>query len=205
MLITFYNYLVPLQIQLYKKEEGRQMNDVPRKISPEETSLKMVIGSDERVFFQNIWTDAWLYENYAKKDNIGAIIAHHKLFENYSNDFILMYSNHFIGTVRLVWENDQIGIPITNDFEIKKIWSGKITELTLFAVKNSWRERSASVGFDMFKKATAFAKEQQAEGVIVAADHRVLRLMKLLGLELIEIGSGKHYEGSFTIPAFHPL
>src|SRR5829696_7494505 len=64
--------------------------------------------------FTETWLQTWLEEGYALiNDNI---VAKYAKYDSYSDDFLLIKQEQPIGTLRIVNQNCEIGLPMINDF-----------------------------------------------------------------------------------------
>lgn len=155
-----------------------------------------------KMIFEKIWKRIWLDENYSNSNDLDKIVAHYEIFDHCSSDFLLTFCFIPIGTVRII-RQDVKGLPVLNDFETTPSWKGKVVEITLLTLKKEWRTSPASLF--LFREGYWEALRQKAEGVVIAADRRLFRTLRLVGLPFDKIGESKFYEGSITIPSFIPL
>jgi hypothetical protein len=166
-------------------------------------STRRVETPADKVRFRHIWTTVWLNEGYVnEREPLDTIEYHYKSYDEHSADFLLLFFSIPVGTIRLIWESNDTGLPVTNDFDVKKIWSGKVVEFTLLALNERFRNKSKATPLLLMREAYRLAKKGGAEGILMAADKRLFYLLSRNGIPLKIIGPEKFYEGSDTIPAY---
>lgn len=166
-------------------------------------SNKLVKTPRGKKVFTSLWHAAWLEKKYAEKNE--PIIKKYEKYDRFSTDLLVNFLWFFpIGTMRIIQNNEEIGLPVLNDFRIKKVWENdtRISEVTLLTVKKRFRNTLNIPLFFLMKGLYRISKERKNEGLLVAADKRLLFVLKRIGLPFEAIGPGVFYEGSITIPAY---
>jgi hypothetical protein len=130
---------------------------------------------------------------------------HYALFDSFSTDLMLYFGFIPIGTVRLIWDNESVGMPVLNDFEVRKVWNGRVVEPTLLTLGRRWRGwlhhlPSLILWSALYRR----AKKEEMEGIVMAADMRLFHLLRKF-FPFQQIGKEKLYEGSITVPAYMSL
>lgn len=156
--------------------------------------------------FRTIWTQVWIEEGYAyKEEPLSQIQAHYALFNEFSTDFLLSFLSIFpVGTMRFIRENSEIGLPVLTDFRIERNWEGRVAELTLLTLKKEWRGLKHIPPLILWKAGYQLAKQEGMVGIVMAADERLYHLLVRL-FPFRQIGTEQFYEGSMTCPAFLDL
>lgn len=166
--------------------------------------IRKVITPREKKIFQSIWHQIWIEEGYAQPEE--KIVEKYARYDSYSVDFLITLFYFFpIGTIRIIHYNSSVGLPVLNDFEVTPIWkSEKLIEATLLTVKRGYRKRCFHLpSLLLMRQMYRYALEKGVEGVLIAADKRLFRILtKKLLFPFIQIGPEKFYEGSVTIPAY---
>lgn len=165
--------------------------------------VKIVKTPRGRNSFTRLWHRIWVEEHYASRDE--PIVEKYAKYEEFSIDFLVAFLGVFpVATMRLIWDNQRIGLPTINDFSVKKCWNNdRIMEVTLLTVKRRFRG-SFNIPFVVLMRALyRYHLENKVDGIVIAADKRLFFLLsRMIKLPFIQIGEGKFYEGSVTIPAF---
>jgi len=163
--------------------------------------IKEVKNIRQKRSFDKIWQKAWLEENYADAENIQIVAEHYREFDNNSVDFLLYFFFLPIGTVRLILNDPVTSIPVIRDFKIKGDWQDKkVLEITLLTVNQSFRKHSRIASLLLMRQFYRYAKQNNYSSALIAADKRLFVLLKRICV-VEQIGEGKIYEGSLTIPA----
>jgi len=150
--------------------------------------------------FRKIWRKVWLKEGYA--DNLERIEKHYSRFTPYSTDLLLKFLGILpIGTLRLIWENKEVQLPMIQGFETQTVWKGTVVEFTLMTLKKRWRGLFHLPSIMLWRKGYRLARKEKREGILMAADRRIFKLLSKI-FPFQQIGKEKFYEGSFTYPAF---
>jgi hypothetical protein len=161
---------------------------------------------EQKKAFHSLWTLIWTDEKYAHAgEPLPKIEGHYAVFNSYSTDLVLCFGHVPIGTIRLIWENKEVGIPVLNDFEVERVWNGRVVEATLLTLKKEWRGRfhhlpSLIIWRELYRR----AKKEKVDGIVMAADIRVFRLLQKF-FPFQQIGKERFYEGSTTVPAYLSL
>lgn len=151
--------------------------------------------------FRRIWRTVWIEEGYASSDNINEIEDRYCIFDKHSTDILFKYGDKPIGTLRIIWDNDENGLPVLNDFEINQNFPVKLVEFTLLSLKKEWRGMSHIPSLLIWKEGYQRVKNNGYMGILMAADWRLFLLLKKF-FPFRQVGKGRLYEGSKTIPAF---
>lgn len=160
-----------------------------------------VKNSDRRKIFHKLWTSVWLEEGYAHTNEpLSKIEEHYAIFDGYSTDVILYFLVWPIGTMRLIRDNGDVGIPVLNDFEITHEIVRPLVELTLLTVKRQWRGLMHLPSLVLWRYGYRTAVVKGTQEIVMAADWRLFHLLKRI-FPFREVGPKKFYEGSDTIPA----
>jgi len=158
---------------------------------------------EQKQVFRSLWTSVWTDEGYANdKEPLHEIEEHYAVFNPWSTDLLLYFCFTPIGTIRLIWDNGTVGLPVLNDFETEKRWKGRVVEATLLTVKKGYRGRFHHLpSLILWRELYRRAGNRGMEGIVMAADVRVLCLLRrLFPFQLV--GKEKFYEGSLTVPAY---
>ena len=151
--------------------------------------------------FERLWQAAWLREHYAEKDNLHGITEHYHEFDRHSADFLLYFLFIPIGTIRLILNNQEVGLPALRDFEVAEDWNGKkVLEITLLSVRPKFQMRTHLTSLLLMRQFYHYAKQHGFPYAVVAADRRLFSMLKRIFI-VKQLGEGKVYEGSLTIPA----
>ena len=163
--------------------------------------LKEVKTEKERKVFTNIWYNIWIEEGYAKPGEL--ILKKKQKYEKISRDFLIKFLNIPIGTIRIIYNNNKIGLPITNNFKIQENFNDKkLVELSLFSVRKDYRLSHLSNLISM-KKIYKLIKKENIPGFLAALDRRLFLFLKeKLKIPLHKVGQEKFYEGSLTFPIY---
>jgi len=163
--------------------------------------LKEVKTKKEREIFTNIWYNIWLQEGYATPEE--PIIEKKKKYEKISRDFLIKFLFFPIGTIRIIYNQKEIGLPIVNEFKVQRdIENEKIVEISLFTIKKYCRFWHISSLVSM-KKIYKILKKENISGFLAALDQRLYCFLKeKLQIPLQKIGEEKVYEGSLTYPVY---
>jgi len=164
-------------------------------------NLRQVRTEKERKVFTDIWYDIWIEEGYAKPGE--SILQKKKRYEKVSKDLLIKFLNIPIGTIRIIYNNDKIGLPIINNFETKQdLSNNRIVELSLFSIRKRYR-LSHLLNLISMKKIYKLLKREGISGFLAALDHRLFIFLKeKLKIPLHKIGKEKVYEGSLTYPVY---
>lgn len=172
---------------------------VLRKILIKGIRVKEVKTPQEKELFHKLWRKVWRQEGYSNPEDEERIVNHYHLYEPYSTDLIFFLWFFIpVGTLRIIWPSE-IGTPVINDFELWQKTAGALPEITLLTLKPKVRKWGISIF--MFREAYRIVKRKGYTGVLMAADERLFRLLRELFPTIKQVGTGKWYEGSFTIPA----
>jgi hypothetical protein len=162
--------------------------------------VKEVKREKDKKIFHQIWTSVWQEEGYAHEgEPLPEIEAHYQLFDPYSTDILIWYLGIIpIGTARIIWPNNEVGLPVLNDFEVAPCWNGLVAEITLLTLKREWRGIIIPTLL-LFRKVYKLTKEKGLDGIVMAADIRLFRFLRKM-FPIKKIGKEKFYEGSITVP-----
>lgn len=156
-------------------------------------AIKEVTTPEEKDSFQKIWRGVWLSEGYTGEEKYAK-------YEKYSVDLLLiLFDNTPIGTVRLIKNNEELGLPTLNDFEIEESGEKKLMEITLLTILSEYRKTLAFLTF--LKGIYMRLKKEGIEEIVCAIDERLFLLLTKK-LSFHQIKKEKMYEGSITIPAY---
>lgn len=160
--------------------------------------IKIVRKSKEKEVFTAIWHKIWLEEGYALSEE--PIVEKYSKYNFASTDFLAKLLGIIpVGTLRII-RDSSLGLPVLNDFEIRKNPEGKVAEVTLFTVRKQFRASLATLV--LMKAMYRYAKKEN-DGIVIASDRRLfLLLTRILGFPFRQIGPEKMYEGSMTYPAY---
>lgn len=166
--------------------------------------VKKIETQSEKELFTKIWYRIWLEEKYAEANDKSILIKYAR-YDPFSIDLLIKFLAIFpIGTVRIIKDNKEVGLPVLNDFEIEKIWkTKKIAEITLFTIIKQFRKFRHLVSLTVIKKIYDYVKKEKIEGIVIAGDRRLFFLLTtFFGFPFHQIGQEKLYEGSLTYPAY---
>lgn len=168
------------------------------------TTLKKVTTEKERKIFEKLWYKVWIEEGYAQPNE--PIIEKKRKYEKFSKDFLIKFLNIPIGTIRIIYQNDEMKFPILDVFEVsKKLDDEKIVELSLYSILRKYRFFH-STNLIAMKRIYQLLKKEKIIGFLAALDHRLFFFLKeKLKFPLIQIGKEKIYEGSLTFPVYFRL
>ena len=124
------------------------------------------------------------------------------------NFLVLDDNDNPIGTTRMIMEGD-IPLPIEKHFNIDSreqmnMDHGRIilaAEGSRFIVPQNSEYRHHEVSVTMCNAIVEKSQELGVSHVFVSADHKVFRLLRMIGLPLKQIGEAKYYMGSKTVPS----
>jgi hypothetical protein len=166
--------------------------------------VKVVRTEKEKKIFTKLWHSIWLEEGYAQPNE--PIIEKYEKYDKFSTDFLVKFLGVFpVGTLRIIHNNNEVGLPVLNDFETKRCWqSDNIVEATLLTVSKKFRSRVKHIpSLVLMRELVRYGKNHNLEGAVMAVDQRLFFAMKRkLCFPLYQIGPEKFYEGSITYPAF---
>jgi hypothetical protein len=168
-------------------------------------TVKVANRPRDRKIFTEIWHTAWLGEGYAVPGEL--IIEKYSKYDKFSVDLLVKFLGIIpLGTIRLIRNNSEVGLPVLNDFEVEKCWQrdNDLIEITLLAVKRKYRSRLFGLtSLILIRETVKYCKNNNMEGGIMACDKRLFFLIRRkLGFPIMQIGPEKFYEGSMTYPAF---
>ena len=117
-------------------------------------------------------------------------------------------NNNPIGTTRMIMEGD-IPLPIEIHFDIDSreqmnMDHGRIlsaAEGSRFIVPENSGYRHHEVSVTMCNAIVAKSQDLGVSHIFVSADHKVFRLLRMIGFPLEQIGESKYYMGSKTVPS----
>lgn len=157
----------------------------------------------QRTTFRSLWTSVWVHEGYAHdKEPLHKVEEHYATFDPWATDLILYFCFTPIGTIRLIWYNETVGLPVLNDFETERVWKGEVVEATLLTLRKDWRGRLHHLpSLILWRELYCRAKRRKMEGILMAADVRAFHLLQRF-FPFQQVGEEKFYEGSLTIPAY---
>ncbi len=170
----------------------------------ENYSIKEVRNKEEEKTFKNLWIKIWIDEGYIGRDKtFEDIRKHYSLYDKYSRDFILYFNSNPIGTIRVIFPNQEIDLPVIKDFKIIKDFDKNSAEFTLFTLVQEFRSKRAKhiPSLMLMRAAYRCVRKNDITGILMAADFRLFSLLNKL-FEVKIIGPPQFYEGSKTIPAF---
>lgn len=158
-------------------------------------------SEEQRNVFRNLWTEVWLEVGYAHNEGpLPEVERYYEKYDAFSTDLMLYVLWMPIGTLRLIRENDKAGLPLFNDFGVEKTWEGVVFEFELLTLKPNWRGLGHVPSLVLWRE--GYGRVKQANANIAAAVD--WRFHKLLGrfFPVRDLGEGKVFQGSFTIPVF---
>lgn len=120
--------------------------------------------------------------------------------------------NNIIGTSRLIFEGN-IKLPIEKNFKLYpwnfiETLSGRIVksaEISRFIVPYHPTIKNHVITLMLCKAMFKMSIANRLSHILISADHRFYRLIKILGFNFIEIGEPGFYMGSKTVPAILPM
>lgn len=148
--------------------------------------VKVVKGKRDKRAFDKIWRQSWKERGYEIED--------FSVYDQNSIDLLAKFLGVFsVGTLRLIKSSS---LPILNDFQIN--WNGDKVEATLLATKR--------FGFVtmllLMRKAYQILKKEGYSGVLMIADKRVFRLLKIIGFPAQSLLPEVWYKGSVVVPSY---
>jgi len=165
--------------------------------------VRKVETQKDKEIFTKMWSTIWIEEGYY--DYLGQpIIEEFSKYDRFSIDLIVKFLGIFpAGTFRFIRNNDEVGLPVLNDFEVKRIWSGdNIVEATLLTVPKKFR-RLRLPFLILMRELARYGRNNNLEGAVMMVDRRLFFLMRRkFKFPIHQIGSEKFYQGSITFPAY---
>ena len=152
--------------------------------------------------FRETWLQTWLEEGYAQTDSI---VEKYAKYDSFSDDFLLTKQEQPIGTLRIVKQNDVVGLPVLDDFSIDNSFNitEELCEATLLTVKKSERQSDYVPSLLLLIQLWQYVRQKNIPGIVIAADVRLWFLLRRkLELSFHKIGQEKIYEGSITVPGY---
>lgn len=163
-----------------------------------------VVNQKDKVRFTETWHSIWLEEEYATASE--NIVEKYKKYESNSIDHLLVDQfNNALGTMRIVYGDSKVGLPVLNDFSIQHPLSNKsnLCEATLLTIKSNARAKDHYCTFLLLIELWRYARTNNIDGILIAADIRLWYLLtRKLNLCFTEIGERQLYEGSVTVPGY---
>lgn len=168
------------------------------------------VNQENKPYFNKIWQQTWIHQGYASEENIKNIAGHYSQFDQQAEDYLINIDGQPIGTIRLIKNQKENTLPTLKDFTIKNEFQylkedPKLLEITLLAVKEGFQNQGHKISLELMKCYYQFAKNSGFDKAIMAADRRLFKLLQRLGFAMEQIGEGKQYEGSLTIPGLIDL
>lgn len=161
--------------------------------------VREVKSKKDRKVFHKIWTTVWLEVGYAHEgEPLPEIEDYYRAFEPFSTDLILYFLWTPIGTMRLIWENEEVEIPIFRDFRVEKSWDDTVVEFELLTLERKWRGLSHLPSFILWREGYRRAKEKNYN-IVAAVDWRFFRLLRYF-FPVRQVGKEKFFQGSVTHP-----
>lgn len=148
--------------------------------------VKVVKSKRDKRAFDNIWRQSWKERGYEIED--------FSIYDQSSLDLLAKFLGVFpVGTLRLIKSSS---LPILNDFQIN--WNGDKVEATLLAT----RRFGLVTMLLLMRKAYQILKKEGYNGVLMIADKRVFRLLKIIGFPAQPIFAEVWYKGSVVVPSY---
>jgi hypothetical protein len=161
--------------------------------------VREVITDKQKKIFRDLWTEAWLSEGYAHLDDLPEVEKHYAVFDRYSTDLLVCFLIWPIGTMRLIWDNQEIGMPFLNDFEHTAPFRRPVVEFTLVCLKPGWRNLNSLPSLVAWREGYRQAVARGMAEIGLSADRRLFHLIRRI-FPFRKVGPEKFYEGSITIP-----
>jgi len=166
--------------------------------------VKIVNNKRDKDLFIKTWHTVWLEENYASEDDY--IIEKYSKYDEYSTDMLVMFIGVLpIGTMRIITNNKEYGLPTLNDFVVKlDVRNKNISEVTLLTVVKRFRRKFLHLPFAVLMRALyRHTNKEKLDGLMIAADEKLYEsLTSVVKLPFSQVGDAVFYEGSITVPAF---
>ncbi len=151
---------------------------------------------NQRALFEKIWTEVWKEKGYddGKSEKT---LTYYRKYDCLSEDFIFYFEEVAFGTVRYILKNQEIKLPIVEDFGIDE--TDIDGEVTLLTVIKCYRGK-------LYLKSTQLAIEKaielKMERAGISVDEKLWKMYQRIGvLEKSFPEKGRVYQGSLTIPA----
>ena len=168
-------------------------------------NLFVVKKALNRERFQKIWYSIWLEQGYYE-DDPKEPLNDFAQYNPYATDFILFYRSKACGTLRIIHNNKQEGLPTLKEFCITtQLWhTENIKEITLFTVDKRFRGSNLFYLplFVLIKHIARWGKRRGIEGWVMMADERLFYLLRRKKIPIHQIGPQRFYKGSTTYPAY---
>ena len=163
---------------------------------------KIVTSQKEQRLFRDIWTSVWREEHYTESNTLSTIKTHYQSFDHVSTDILLYFLWVPIGTIRIIWGNKNLRLPVFADFETFQQWEeAQSVEWTLFTIKKQWRTRNTDLSLMLMGHGYKLAKKAGLKFIVAAVDRRLYCFMRnKLKHSFSKMGQAKYYEGSMTTP-----
>jgi N-acyl-L-homoserine lactone synthetase len=121
-------------------------------------------------------------------------------------------NDNVIGTSRLILKGD-ISLPVERHFELYPDQELKVilgdgssyAEASRFIVPEHPSYKNHEITLALISRMIQMCEERDIAGMLMSADYRFYRLLRMLGLPLCQIGKPRVYLGSETIPGVLPL
>jgi len=166
--------------------------------------VKEVRSRKDKESFHRLWAEVWLEVGYAYGgEPLPEVEEYYAQFDPFSTDLLLLFLWFPIGTMRLIWENEEVGLPVFRDFEVVKDWDKPVVELELLTLKPEWRGLAHLPSFILWREGYRRAKEAGCD-IVAALDRRFFHLLKRL-FPVHQIGKERFFQGSITHPVFLDL
>jgi len=163
--------------------------------------VKEVKSQKDRRIFHRLWTTVWVEVGYAHKgEPLPGVEAYYSQFNSFSTDLLLCFLWLPIGTMRLIWENKEVGLPVFRDFEVTRSWDGLVVEFELLTLRPEWRGLAHLPSFVLWRAGYRRAKKEGCN-IVAALDWRFFHLLRRL-FPVRQIGQEKFFQGSMTYPVF---
>jgi hypothetical protein len=143
------------------------------------------------------------------EEEVKAIYQEELLFSDISRIYIVEdRNNRMIGCIRVMrWDGESI-LPVHKIFNINPLKHIKSTKYSSFWHIGRFAVASCTdiSNISLFKKLMMYAVHpiyrEQDSYMIAECDSKLLRIMNLLGIDTVRLGSGINYLGSETIPVY---
>lgn len=143
---------------------------------------------------------------YNIESEVGEVYEEENNYQNSKIFVSLDSSRQMIGTIRVIkWNNTDI-LPVQKLFNINPIHLVRNTSYNIWHIGRLAIKKGADNNIFKSLLVTAIAEVCQNENSIAIAecDAKLLRILKILGIEPVILGDSINYLGSETIPVLFP-
>lgn len=143
---------------------------------------------------------------YNIESEVGEVYEEENNYQNSKIFVSLDSSGQMIGTIRVIkWNNTDI-LPVQKLFNINPIYLVRNTSYNIWHIGRLAIKKGADNNIFKSLLVTAIAEVCQNENSIAIAecDAKLLRILKILGIEPVILGDSINYLGSETIPVLFP-